>query len=126
MKYIVAFDVDGTLVNNDKQPFVANERVRTALLMWASVKFVTTKDEQGKFVKRKVHIVVWSGGGAVYAHQAAQAIGIAQYVDEFADKNHLGKVDGKHQFAPDIVPDIAYDDIQECTLGKVNIIVREK
>lgn len=125
-KYIVAFDVDGTLVNNDKPPFVANERIRAALLMWSSVKFIVTKDEQGKFIKRKVHTVVWSGGGAVYAHQAAQAIGVAHYVDEFASKNHVGIVDGEHTFAPDIEPDIAYDDIQECRLGKTNIIVKEK
>lgn len=112
-KVVIAFDVDGTLINNKStaKP-VANERIRSLLIALSS--FKNTK------------IVVWSGGGEVYARQVAQSIGISQYVDDYASKNHVGTVDGKHQFAPDIKPDIAIDDIQECLLGNINLIVREK
>lgn len=113
----IAFDVDGTLLDNTKTTPVANERIRSLLIGLSS--FKNTK------------IVVWSGGGELYARQAAQAIGIVGYVDEYASKNPqrtVGKTEtaSRHVFAPDIVPDIAIDDIQDCDLGILNLIVREK
>lgn len=114
-KTVVAFDVDGTLIQagNTGRP-VANERIRSLLITLASFK--------------NVKIVVWSGGGELYAKQVSDAIGITGYVNTFMSKNYLGKgeISGKHQFAPDIEPDIAIDDIQDCELGVLNLIVREK
>lgn len=113
----IAFDVDGTLIRNgeehrDRQP-VANERIRSLLIALSSFK--------------NVNIVVWSGGGELYARQAGAAIGIHPYVDAYMDKNYAGVNDqGKHVFYPDLTPDIAIDDIQDCELGKLNLIVREK
>lgn len=119
-KITIAFDVDGTLIRNeDAQPSVpvANERIRSLLIALASFK--------------NVRIVVWSGGGELYARQVAASIGITQYVNEYAGKNHIktteypgGKV--THEFNPDLKPDIAIDDIHECDLGRINLIVREK
>lgn len=106
----VAFDVDGTLIG--ESPNHVNERIRTLLVILSSFK--------------NVRIVVWSGGGALYAKQVGAAIGIDAYVDQYASKNHIGVVDGVHQFAPNIKPDIAIDDIQACELGELNLIVREK
>lgn len=54
MKQItIAFDCDGTLLNNTKQDMVANERIRTLLVILSSFK--------------NVRIIVWSGGGELYA-----------------------------------------------------------
>lgn len=115
-KVVIAFDCDGTLVTTDSATtgkIVANERIRTVLVALASMK--------------NTHIIVWSGGGELWARQVCAAIGVDKYVDEYATKNHVGiDANGKHLFEPDIMPDIAIDDIQACELGKINLIVREK
>lgn len=118
-KVTIAFDVDGTLIRNDSEGDmdggvpVANERIRSLLVALATFK--------------NVRIVVWSGGGELYAHQICTALGITKYVNQFASKNLVGKKpDGSYDFQPDIKPDIAIDDIQHCDLGKLNLIVREK
>lgn len=117
-KIVIAFDVDGTLIETGlgktHQTPRVNERIRSLLVTLASFK--------------NVQIIVWSGGGELYARQVAGVIGIDKYVDKYMSKNYLGQGEqsGKHQFAPDIEPDIAIDDIQDCDLGKLNLIVREK
>lgn len=114
-KVTVAFDVDGTLISTDSKGGapIANERIRTLLITLASFK--------------NIRIVVWSGGGELYAKQVCDSLGISRYVNQFASKNHLGKdANGKHIFNPDLQPDIAIDDIQDCVLGTINMIVREK
>jgi len=112
----VAFDCDGTLVTTDSaetKKIVANERIRSLLIILASFK--------------NVKIVVWSGNGEIWARQVSAAIGIDKYVSSYASKNHLGKdANGAHLFDPDLTPDIAVDDIQACELGVLNLIVREK
>jgi phosphoserine phosphatase len=111
----IAFDVDGTLISTDSPEGypIANERIRSLLIAFASMK--------------NTSIIVWSGGGEFYAKQVCDAIGVSRYVNKFLSKNYAGKDEGgAHQFKPDIVPDIAIDDIQACTLGAVNLIVREK
>jgi phosphoserine phosphatase len=114
---IIAFDVDGTLINNQIEKPTANERIRTLLIILSSF--------------TNVKIVVWSGGGELYARQIANEIGISSYVSGYAGKNPqrtVGKEETatRHVFKPDIEPDIAVDDIQDCDLGILNLIVREK
>ena len=115
-KVVIAFDCDGTLVTTESaatRKIVANERVRSLFIALASMK--------------NTRMIVWSGGGELWARQVGAAIGIDKYVDEYASKNHAGIDDaGKHVFEPDIMPDIAIHDIQACELGKINLIVREK
>lgn len=116
-KLVIAFDCDGTLLNNTQQQMVANESVRSGLIWLSSMK--NTK------------IIVWSGGGELYARQVAAALGIAKYVDGYAGKNPqvpvgVAETATRHVFKPDFVPDIAIDDIQDCDLGTINLIVREK
>lgn len=122
-KITIAFDVDGTLIRNDGPGDmdggvpIANERIRSLLIALSSFK--------------NVRIVVWSGGGELYARQVAAAIGITQYVKEYASKNHIKTTEypgGKttHEFNPDLKPDIAIDDMHSCDLGKFNLIVRQK
>lgn len=113
---IIAFDCDGTLIttfSSKSGKIVANERIRTLLITLASMK--NTK------------IVVWSGSGEIWARQVGAAIGINKYVDLYTTKNYIGKNDdGDHLFSPEMMPDIAVDDIHDCELGVMNMIVREK
>ena len=119
-KILIAFDVDGTLVSNgalSEDQIVANERIRSLLIILAHMK--------------NVKILVWSGGGELWARQAVEQLGIKKYVDQYADKIYTKCLKCKepcnhHQFGTKIRPDIAIDDIQDCLLGKVNLIVREK
>jgi hydroxymethylpyrimidine pyrophosphatase-like HAD family hydrolase len=113
-KLLIAFDVDGTLRNNEVTDRVeANERIRTLLIILSSMK--NTK------------IMVWSGGGEVYARQMASAMALDKYVDAYGDKGYGGyDKDGHPIFTTELQPDIAFDDIQACTLGKLNLIVNEK
>lgn len=114
-KVVIAFDCDGTLIQtvNAKGQMVANERIRTLLITLAS--FKNTK------------IIVWSGGGELWARQVTRNLGIEKYVDNIMGKNVLGRDESGHPIiSADITPDIAIDDIQSCTLGVLNLIVREK
>lgn len=121
-KVLIAFDIDGTLRNNiEDEQVIANERIRTLLITLSSFK--------------NVKILVWSGGGELYARQCARYMGIYHLVDQFADKQVISceKVgcpdkDIKHwHFGYDgQQPDIAIDDIHTFSLGKINLIVNEK
>ena len=117
-KLLVAFDVDGTLRNNqedktDKETEpLANERIRQLLIILSSF--------------HNVEIMVWSGVGELYARQMARTLHVDKYVDSYASKNFIKKIGKKPIFEPDIVPDIAIDDIWDCELGKMNLIVKEK
>lgn len=119
-KLLIAFDIDGTLrsntVDQSKAP-VANEAIRSLLITLSS--FKNTK------------ILVWSGGGELYARQVSAALGLSNYIDDYADKQYIKCPDCKepcdhHTFGTTIKPDIAIDDIQACELGVINLICREK
>jgi hydroxymethylpyrimidine pyrophosphatase-like HAD family hydrolase len=111
---VIAFDIDGTLRDNTVQDrLAANERIRTLLITLASMKNTT--------------IMLWSGGGAKYARQVAAAMAIEQYVDVYEDKKYGGyDAEGHPIFHTNLKPDIAFDDIQECELGALNLVVDEK
>lgn len=113
-KVLIAFDIDGTLRDNRVDDWVkANERIRTLLIILKS--FKNTK------------IMVWSGGGELYARQCARELGITDYVDVYADKGLVSAERGNYTFAYDgPIPDIAIDDIQTFSLGSINLIVNEK
>ena len=115
-KVVIAFDCDGTLITTSSAAegrIVANERIRSMLITFASFK--------------NVRIVVWSGAGEAWAQQVVHELGLRKYVNIVGSKNHIGKdAQGKHQFEPGFIPDIAIDDIQDCELGLFNLIVREK
>lgn len=116
-RIVIAFDCDGTLLDNTTGIMRANERIRSLLIILSSFK--------------NVSIVVWSGGGELYARQVCNALAITSYVDNWAGKNPQRNVGitetaTRHVFKPDIIPDIAIDDIQDCDLGVLNLIVREK
>lgn len=102
-KIVIAFDVDGTLRNNNVEDrVVANEDIRSLLRILS--RFKNTK------------IIVWSGSGVLYARQAANEMHINQWVDGYAAKSDWTV----------ITPDIAIDDIQDTAIGQINLIVKEK
>jgi phosphoserine phosphatase len=116
-KVLIAFDCDGTLLDNTIGEMKANERIRSLLIALASFK--------------NTEIIIWSGGGETYARQVARSLAITDYIDIYAGKNPqravgVTETTTRHVFKPDIVPDIAIDDIQDCDLGVINLIVREK
>jgi hypothetical protein len=104
-KIIIAFDIDGTLRCNCTETCRdTNERIVQLAIILNRMKNTT--------------LVAWSGGGK-------------QYAQAFVDSDErLRGIFGQKCFskleAKVLNPDIAIDDIQECTLGKVNLIVREK
>lgn len=124
-RYQIAFDCDGTLVTTESASsgrIVPNERIRSLLIAFASLKFVTIKG-----VKYKVEIIVWSGGGEIWAHQVVRELGLTKYVDTIMAKNVIGHdADGHPIIEADITPDMAFDDIHSCELGIANFIVCEK
>jgi hydroxymethylpyrimidine pyrophosphatase-like HAD family hydrolase len=114
-KVLIAFDIDGTLRKNTvEDKVVPNERIRTLLITLASMK--NTK------------ILVWSGGGELYARQMVKALCIDEYVDIVTGKELVPTDDPNGVLETHSVykPDIAFDDIHDCVLGAVNLIVREK
>jgi FMN phosphatase YigB (HAD superfamily) len=108
---IIAFDIDGTLRNNKKEyargstgGVVWNDRICQMAVILSKMK--------------NTRMIIWSGGGNKYAEYMRD-----KFNEEFGKTfgSAYAKFDSN---AP--IPDIAFDDIQECILGKVNIIVRGK
>lgn len=112
---IIAFDIDGTLLNNEgilpETPSHLRPRcgvnLEIVMLLQILSGFKNTK------------IVVWSGGGKDYAEQICREYGFDKYVwrcfgkAEY-DETLYGKVD------------IAIDDVHVCELGDKNLIVKCK
>ena len=113
---IIAFDIDGTILNNEGIPPDTPTHLRPQcgvnlevimLLQILSKKMKNTK------------IYVWSGGGKDYAEQICRRYGLEKYVDRCFDKidydeSLYGKVD------------ICFDDVHACELADKNLIVKMK
>ncbi len=110
-KVLIAFDIDGTLRDNSRDssqhPMIdsgkapkANEEIRSLLVILSKFK--------------NVEILVWSGGGELYARQICASIGINEYVDRYAAK-WITREDGMgvREPHPSIKPDIAITDLSE-------------
>ena len=121
-KITIAFDVDWTLIktwfnkdNIDTFDFFEDVNRNIANLLISLSYF------------KNVKIIVWSGQWEEWARQITKLSSLDDRVDWYASKNHKGKNENwKHIFEPDIVPDIAIDDIQACELWLINLIVKEK
>lgn len=102
-KIIVAFDVDGTLIDEKGEPYSKwHDTLRT---------LSTCKN---------IRIVVWSGGGKKYAESIGMRFDLDKYVWRYASKLEwadLRRLCGAL---------IAIDDIQDTAIGDVNLIVRNK
>lgn len=110
-KIIIAFDIDWTLRNNEKEYWVGNaiwavpnEEIRSLLIMLS------------KFKNIECHI--WSGGWKAYAEDIRRKFLLEKYIKE---SNCHWKFDDDS-----FVPDIAIDDMHSCELGNINLIVKQK
>jgi phosphoglycolate phosphatase-like HAD superfamily hydrolase len=105
-KVLVAFDVDGTLIDGDKV------HMNTVALM----------DFFAKQNWKNVDVIVWSGGGADYARTMMDRITgpYAEFNVKYHSKLEYQELRKKYDKV------IAFDDIQDTRLGDVNLIVRNK
>jgi len=119
-KIVIAFDVDWTLIENKELTFYQKPNKRIIDLLKILWSFKNTK------------IIVWSWRWKDYAKQVINELDeywyydIKKYINWYASKNHKWKINWKHIFEPDIKPDICIDDIQDCILWTLNLIVKEK
>lgn len=115
-KITIAFDVDGTLIQNGAM---------SAWEMRPNRRIVRLLEALATF--KNVEIVVWSGAGKEWADTAVEMLDLKDIVKATYSKNHQGKDEnGNHLFDPPIRPTIAIDDIHACELGMINLIVKEK
>lgn len=101
-KVAICFDVDGTLIDGDKEynSTLAVLRILT-IQKW-----------------KNVDVIVWSGGGKQYA----ETIGNRLSLDNVKYHSKLEHQELRKKYAKII----AIDDIQDTRLGDVNLIVRNK
>lgn len=114
---IIAFDIDGTLLNNEvgmavpKGIYVSNPspiNIEMVLLLQLLAECF-----------KNIKIYVWSGGGEDYAKQLVHKYGLTSYVD---------KCFGKHEYDETLYGkiDIAIDDQHSFSMAEKNLIVRMK
>lgn len=105
-KTLVAFDVDGTLINGDVEKY--------GNMLQLLVSFLTQR-------WKNVDVIVWSGGGADYAR-----VQLERTADFFKDRQIWHSKLEYEQLRKKYDKVIAFDDVQDTRLGDVNLIVRNK
>jgi len=109
----IAFDIDGTILNNQgippDSPHHLRPRVGVNLEVIILIQILSKKMKNTK-------VIVWSGGGKEYAERILREYGLEKYVHAVYDKADY----------PGEEVDIAFDDIQSFDMAKNNIIVRMK
>lgn len=113
---IIAFDIDGTLLNNEGIPPATPVHVRPKTSV--NLEAIILLQILAKKMKN-TRIYVWSGGGKEYAETFVRQYGLERYVDAcFGKAEYEAELYGK--------VDICFDDVHECTLAEKNLIVRFK
>jgi hydroxymethylpyrimidine pyrophosphatase-like HAD family hydrolase len=115
IKTIVAFDIDGTLITN-QDPDREHGEVSSKEVPHEDI--IATLKTFSRF--KNIKIVVWSGGGKAYAESIGRRLELDKYVWRYYGKTQLPEVMALGY------PIVAIDDIQDCTLGDINLIVRNK
>jgi phosphoserine phosphatase len=113
---IIAFDIDGTILNNEgippETPTYLRPRHGVNLEIIILIQILSKKMKNTK-------IYVWSGGGKEYAEKICREYGLERYVDRCFDKAGYDETtDGK--------VDICFDDVHACELAEKNLIVKMK
>lgn len=117
MKEIIcAFDIDGTILNNEgispETPTYLRPRCGVNLEIIMLIQILSKKMKNTK-------IYVWSGGGKEYAEQIVREYGLEKYVHKcFCKHDYDEIIDGK--------VDIAFDDQHSFALAEKNLIVKMK
>jgi hydroxymethylpyrimidine pyrophosphatase-like HAD family hydrolase len=104
-KVLIAFDVDGTLVDTNGE----SSATMVVLQMMLAQKW------------KNVDVIVWSGGGAEYARTMME-----RKSDFFRGRNIWHSKLEHTELRKKYAKIIAIDDIQDTRLGDVNLIVRNK
>ena len=114
--FVLAFDVDGTLITNadpERSHGIVSSRETPHDDIVDLVRIFSTKF-------KNVMVVVWSGGGEQYARTIGKRLGLDEYVDKYMSKLDYKLLCEKYNV-------IAVDDIQDTALGNTaNLIVRLK
>jgi len=108
---IIAFDIDGTLLNNEGIPPATPPHLRPK----TSVNLEIVLLLQILYRMKNTRIIVWSGGGKEYAQEIVRLYGLEKYVERCYAKNMC-----------DEKVDICFDDVHACELAEKNIIVKQK
>lgn len=114
-KVIIAFDIDGTLINNvgaDRVHGVPNNGDVPVVHQINTLMVLSTY--------KNVKIVMWSGGGKQYAETWGNRLGLDKYVWRYASKLEHPQI----KAMCDVL--IVIDDIQATRIGDANLIVKEK
>jgi phosphoserine phosphatase len=109
---VIAFDIDGTLLNNEGIPPATPPHLRppTSVNLEAILLLQLLASKM-----KNTRILVWSGGGQDYAEGIVRRYGLEKYVDRCYGKSECEET-----------VDIAFDDVHACTLADKNIIVKMK
>ncbi len=113
---IIAFDCDGTILNNEGIPPETPTHLRPRCGL--NLEVVTLIQLLSKKMKN-TKIIVWSGGGKEYAERICREYGLDRYVSACY---------GKADYDPTIngQVDICFDDVHACDLADKNLIVKMK
>lgn len=107
----IAFDIDGTLLNNEGIP--PDTPVHLRPKRGVNIEAVLLLQILSRM--KNSRIIIWSGGGTEYAKNICYIYGFEKYADIVVGKNEY---DGH--------VDICFDDVHSCELADKNIIVRFK
>lgn len=119
--FIIAFDVDGTLISNINENVVQERRVHGQVYPFDAantqvIEFLILCSRIFKNVK----VVVWSAGGQEYAQQWVERLQLEKYVWRTYSKSEYQELCSNRKV-------IAIDDIHKTRLGNVaNLIVKMK
>lgn len=113
---IIAFDIDGTIINNEgippETPTYLRPRCGLNLEVVMLIQILSKKMKNTK-------IYVWSGGGKDYAEKIVREYGLEKYVHAvFGKAEYDEEIHGK--------VDICFDDVHACELADKNLIVKMK
>lgn len=113
---IIAFDIDGTILNNEGIPPGIENHLRPQC--GVNLEIIMLIQILSKKMKN-TKIIVWSGGGKEYAESICRRYGLEKYIHKAYGKHEYDEtVDGK--------VDICFDDVHACKLAEKNLIVKMK
>lgn len=108
----IAFDIDGTILNNEgippETPIHLRPQCGVNLEVIMLIQILSKK-------MKNTRVIVWSGGGKEYAGNIVRRYGLEKYVSAVYDKT-----------ACEEEVDICFDDVHACELAEKNLIVKMK
>ena len=109
---VIAFDVDGTILNNEGIPPETPPHLRPKTTV--NLPVISLLQLLARHTKN-VRVIVWSGGGKEYAERVCREYGLERWVDRCYAKGECYEE-----------VDIAFDDQHSFDLAIANIIVKMK